>query len=332
MAEQGHDSATTIVENVAGHSVSGDRSLAIRYQQLASGRYSRVATATFTPPEAVNMKGYELHAAPTLYPGQTVRTRLSADAANQQRVTVQLYLRLYGAKDQLTRLYGPQIALAAGAEQTIEWLIPETGGQPIAEIGLETRNDQRADGTIYLDYLTWGGEPNCTFTDPENGGQMWRRAWVNGIDQFDFRWAEPYRLCQNSGRGLLMTGTRDWRNYRVTSTLTPHLVTATGVAVRVQGLRRYYALLLTRRNGQPIAQLVKVLHDETVLAETAFEWSFGTGYELSLQVDGQRFQGAINGTPLFDLTDDEPTLSSGGIALVCEEGRVGTDAVHVAAV
>ena len=161
---------------------------------------------------------------------------------------------------------------------------------------------------------------------------MWRRSWVNGIDQFDFRWAEPYRLCQNSGRGLLMTGTRDWRNYRVTSTLTPHLVTATGVAVRVQGLRRYYALLLTHRNGQPIAQLVKVLHDETVLAETAFEWSFGTGYELSLQVDGQRFQGAINGKPVFDLTDDEPTLSSGGIALVCEEGRVGTDAVQVAAV
>jgi ADP-ribosylglycohydrolase len=329
MAEQGHDSATTTLENVAGHSANGERSLAIRYQQLATGRYSRVATATFTPPEAVNMKGYELHAAPTLYPGQTVRARLSADVANQQRITVQLYLRVYGEKDQLTRIYGPQMALAAGTEQTVEWLIPETGGQPIAEIGLEARSEQRADGTIYLDYLTWSGEPVCTFTDPENGGQMWRRSWVNGIDQFDFRWAEPYRLCQNSGRGLLMTGTRDWRNYRVTSTLTPHLVTATGVAVRVQGLRRYYALLLTRRNGKPVAQLVKVLHDETVLAETTFDWSFGTGYELSLQVDGQRFQGAINGKTLFDLTDDEPTLSSGGIALLCEEGRVGTHAVQV---
>jgi ADP-ribosylglycohydrolase len=330
LAEQDHESAATALENTAGHSADGARSLAIRYQQLAPGRFSRVATATFTPPEAVNMKGYELHAAPTLYPGQTVRASVTSAAHNGAAVTVQLYLRLYGAKDQLVRLYGPQVVLEPSAQQTLEWRIPTTGGQPIAEIGLEVRSDQRADGALFLDYLTWAGEPDCSFTDPENGGQMWRRAWVNGIDQFDFRWVEPFRLCQNSGRGLLMTGTRDWRDYCVTSTLTPHLVSATGVAVRVQGMRRYYALLLTQRDNKPVARLVKVLHDETVLAEMTFDWRFGTGYELSLQMSGNRLQGAINGRLLFDLADDEPTLRSGGIGLLCEEGRVGTHTVQVA--
>lgn len=329
MAESDHESAETTLENVLGHSHEGQRSLAIRYRHLSPGRYSRVATATFTPPEAVNMKGYELHASPTLYPGQTVRARLSAHSGNGQGVTAQLYLRVYGANDQLARIYGSKTVVGPADHNTLEWRIPETGGQPIAEIGIELSHYSRADGTLFLDYLTWEGEPDCIFGDPENGGQMWRRAWVNGIDQFDFRWAEPYRLCQNSGRGLLMSGTREWQNYRITSTLTPHLVTATGVAVHVQGMRRYYALLLGMIEGKPMARLVKVLHDEVVLAETAFDWTFGEGYEFSLAVKGNRLLASINGKQLFDLTDDEPGLKGGGIALVCEEGRVGTHQVRV---
>ncbi|MFN8442071.1 MAG: ADP-ribosylglycohydrolase family protein [Caldilineaceae bacterium] len=329
MVEASHESAETSLENGIGYSHTGSRSLAIRYQHLAPGRYSRVATATFTPPEAVNMKGYELHASPTLYPGQTVRTRLTAHSGNGCGVTVQLYIRCYGAQDQLERVYGPETVIGPADHNTLQWRIPETGGRPIAEIGLELRTNSRADGTLFLDYLTWEGGAECTFTDPEDGGQMWRRAWVNGIDQFDFRWAEPYRLCQNSGRGLLMTGTRDWRNYRAISTLTPHLVTATGVAVHVQGMRRYYALLLAQSEGKPVARLVKVLHDETVLAEAAFDWSFGTSYELSLQVNGNHLQGFVNGKLLLDVNDEEPTLRSGGIALICEEGRVGTSAVQI---
>ena len=129
----------------------------------------------------------------------------------------QLYIRVYGAKDALTRIYGPENSLKPGSDHnTLTWRIPETNGQPIAEIGIELSSPTRADGTVFLDYLTWDGEPECSFSDPENGGQLWRRMWVNGIDQFDFRWAEPYRLCQNSGRGLLMTGTREWHDYRVT--------------------------------------------------------------------------------------------------------------------
>ncbi|MCP4427739.1 MAG: ADP-ribosylglycohydrolase family protein, partial [Chloroflexi bacterium] len=64
---------TVIIENAAGHSRSGSRSLALRYRALARGRAGRVASPTFIPIEAIDMPGYALYASPTLYPGQVAQ-------------------------------------------------------------------------------------------------------------------------------------------------------------------------------------------------------------------------------------------------------------------
>jgi len=103
---------------------------------------------------------YTLMASPTLYPGQVVRAAAEADTANSLPITCRLYLRRYGADDKLVRVYGPETKLAPGQRQDFEWRIADTGGQPIAEIGLELSSTQRADGTVYLDCLTWDGEPD----------------------------------------------------------------------------------------------------------------------------------------------------------------------------
>jgi hypothetical protein len=99
-----------------------------------------------------------------------------------------------------------------------------------------------------------------------------------------------------------------------------------GVGARVQGMRRYYALLL-HNNGT--AQLVKALDGVAVLAETAFPWEYGEAYTLMLQVVGARLQGWIDGRLLFDVQDVGYLLSGGGIALICEEGRMAAENVRV---
>jgi ADP-ribosylglycohydrolase len=317
---------TLTLENIAGHSRRGARSLALRYRHLAPGRFARAATATFVPPEAINMPGYTLLASPTLYPGQTVHAAIAADGANQAPITCRLYLRTYGANDELLRTYGPETTLAPGADHEFTWRIADTGGAPIADIGIELSAPQRADGSVYLDFLTWDGEPDVVFARPQSGGTMWRRAWVDGVDQYDRWWPEAFRVVQNSGTGLLIQGTREWKNYQVSATITPHLAAAAGIAARTQGMRRYYALLLAP-NGK--AQLVKALDGDTVLAEAEFAWSFGVGYALRLQVVGTRIQGWIDDRLLFDVRDDSQPLDGGGVALVVTEGRMGTDAVTV---
>lgn len=321
---------TVVVENAVGHSRRGQHSLALRYRRLAPGRVARAATPTFIPPEAIVMRGYDLLCSPTLYSGQVVRAAVAADAANSSPVDCRLYIRTYGAGDRLERTYGPQVALAPGAEHAWSWPIGDTGGAPIAEIGVEIAAGDHAppqvEGSVYLDYLTWDGEPDVVLTRPTHGGTLWRRAWVDAVDQFSDHWPEPFRVVQNSGTGLLIQGAREWRDYQVTAAITPHLAAAAGIAARVQGLRRYYALLL-RAGGK--AQLVKALDGEAVLAEAAFEWELGATYELRLEVVGQRIQGWVGGRRLFDVADTDRPLDGGAAALVCTEGRIATEAVTV---
>ena len=99
---------------------------------------------------------------------------------------------------------------------------------------------------MYLDYLTWHGPPVLSLTRPAHGDKMWRRAWVNGVDILDERGPAAFRLIQNAGRGLIIHGAREWTDYRVTADITPHMLKAGGIAARVQGMRRYYALWLAQ--------------------------------------------------------------------------------------
>ena len=318
------------VENVAGHSQLGARSLAIHYRALATGRAARVATPVFTPSVEVaryfSQRGYALHASPLLYAGQTVRALVAADAANDAPVVANLYVQVYGEHDALTLVRGPEATLGSGRNELFEWTLPNTGGMPIAAVGVEARSDRHTNGTLYLDYLTWDGVPEVAFRRPVAAGEMWRHAWVDGVDQADHRWPESFRLAQNEGRGLLMTGTREWTDYTLQATVRPHLVKHGGIAARVQGMRRFYALLLGV-DGR--VRLVKALDGDKTLAEALFDWQFGGDYALQLTVQGQTIIGTVNGAEVVRVEDTDRPLTGGGIALVVEEGRMSTEEVRV---
>lgn len=317
---------TLTLENVSGHSRSGERSLALHYHQLAPGRVARAATATFIPPEAIDMPGYSLMASPTLFPGQTVRAGLAADADNAQPVTSNLYIRYYGPDDQLVTERGPEVRLPPGAHHEPTWQISSTRGGPIAQIGVELNGERGATGTVYVDFLTWDGAADLALTRPEWGGQMWHRAWVSGVDHFGMHWPEAFRLSQDRGVGLLMQGTRRWNDYRVSADVTPHLGEAVGIAARVQGMRRYYALLLCN-DGEVC--LVKALDGETVLAKDDFSWEPERAYTLSLEVVGARLQAWIDDQLVFDVRDVDSPLAGGGVAFVVEEGCLSSTAMTV---
>ena len=319
---------TTKVYNVEGYSREGTRSLAIEYNHVAPGRPARAATATFVPESAIEMPGYQLLASPTLYPSQQVKARIVADEQITGEATCQLYIRVYNDQDRLTPVYGPAVHLIPGVEHEFQWTIPDTGGYPIAEIGVEVSSTSRADGRIYLDYFTWGNTPTTVFRRPDAGGKMWLRAWVNGVSEV-YTGADMYRLIQNEGTGLLIQGMREWTDYQVTTKVTPHLAKSAGIAVRVQGMKRYYALLLTTEGK---IQLVKALDDTTVLASQDLAWEYGQTYELSLEVVGNRLRGWVAGELVFTYEDTDGPLTEGAIALVCEEGRVAVDSVALTAV
>jgi hypothetical protein len=183
-------------------------------------------------------------------------------------------------------------------------------------------------GTLFLDCLSWSGPPEMTITSPAAGGVMWRRAWVDGVDSYRPIGGEIFRLVQNQGRGLMMTGTRDWQDYNLSASITPHLAVAAGIAVRVQGLRRYYGLLL----GKPgVLRLVRACGEETLLGEMHFPWDYWQTVCLRLQAAGQHLRAWAGDRLAFDLDDQDGALDGGGIGLVIEEGCLACESVKVEA-
>ncbi|WP_126600039.1 ADP-ribosylglycohydrolase family protein [Dictyobacter aurantiacus] len=325
-AAEAESAARVHLDNALYQGQEHERSLEIRYERLGAGQQARVATPTFVPPDAITMPGYTLLASPTLYAGQTVQARLGADHSNGAAVTVRLSLQYYGKDDHLVTVKGPEQDLAAGEEQILTWRIPDTTGQPIATIGIELSAEKEVSGRVYLASLGWAGAPNITLTRPLDGGIMWRRAWVNAVDQFEGRSPEPYRLVQNDGRGMISQGTREWTDYVVSAAITPHAVQAAGLGARVQGLQRYYALMLSETGK---VYLLKVLDGETVLGEAPLQWELDRTYSVRIRVVKEHLQAWVDGTLLFDVEDEGTPLSSGGVALLCQEGRMECGGVTV---
>jgi ADP-ribosylglycohydrolase len=334
LAAQGEGLGRVVLSNVPGRSPHGTRSLGIQVTALAEGQAARVATATFVPPEAVKMPGYGLLASPTLYPGQTVIARLEAEEGNQAPGKARLFIQAYGAEDMPVRFAGPDCELGPGSSAELSWRIPDTGGAPIFEIGLELGSA----GLFYLDYLTWAGAPEVRLDRPAGsslpwpGPKLWRSAWINAVDQWEIRAREPYRVIQNRGRGMLFQGARAWKDYTAIVRVAPALVKAGGIAARVQGLMRFYALQLCEGG---VARLVKALDGDAVLAETPFPWERWQPTLLALEVTGgqggqpARLRAWADGRLLFDVEDARNPLDGGGVALVVEEGHLLAEAVEV---
>ena len=243
--------------NNPNHDEERYTALVISCTHLAKGRACRVATPTFITPEGANMGGYSLIACPTLYSGQTVRADITASEWNIGSVDVCLYIRFYDKEDKLQRVCGPAITPKPGHSALLAWEVPDTKGEPIAEIGLQMTSAKRADATLDLQWLTWDGTPNFTLERPH--GKMAKQQWANGVDHFETPEGEGFRLIQDRGTGMIIHGTREWTDYEVSSAITPHSVKSCGLAARA-GLEALLCAAARQRQQSAIGESVGWRH------------------------------------------------------------------------
>jgi ADP-ribosylglycohydrolase len=260
-------------------------------------------TATFMSPEEAKMPGYQLMASPTLYSGQTIKA-----AFKEQPERFWLCAKVWESEEVTTHL---------GPENSLNWTLPDFDGYPIIEVGI------RYEGEATLASLDWSGEPDLRFRALP--GDAWRKQWVNGVDEWA-PWGSAFRLIQNEGTGLLITGAREWKDVHVAASITPNLAERFGIACRVQGMRRYYALLLC---NDGFARLIKALDGETVLAEKPFDLMLGMDYDLEISAQGSTISCIVDGDPLFTAEDSHHPLTGGGIAYVLTEGRIDSEGISV---
>jgi ADP-ribosylglycohydrolase len=315
--------------DVEGANATDNRYLALDFNPSRQIPRIRIATPTFIPPDSKDASHYCLMACPTLYSGNIVTGRLVAAPENSAKVRVTPFVTYYGDNDELTPRHGPELTLEPGSVRHFQWKIDELHGAPIAQFGLEVTSEAAAAGRLYVDYIDWSGTPTTLFRRPPGDSKMWLRAWINAVDHVGTRWTSPFHLSQNRGTGLFIQGSRDWQNYAVQSAIMSDPAKSFGLAARVQGLTRYYALLL---GPNQVARLIRNYDGIQVLAETPYSWNWSEHYRFNLEVSGAEIVGSLNGTELIRYHDSGSVLVDGGIALVCEEGLIMTDEVAITAV
>ncbi|ORY28942.1 ADP-ribosylation/Crystallin J1 [Naematelia encephala] len=293
-----------------------------------------VLTHTATPLEYLKMPAhYPLMSSPLVYTGQKVTASIRSGKLSGP-VEVRLRLKAFNSDDELVPIDSDAFVVLVPGDSRLhqlEWVLPEiVGSYPIGELGVViTSGDGRA-GQVWLDRLAWHGEPNLTVKRPATKAlgkpnRFWDYQWVQGVDHWMPFSKSTIFIGQDRGEGIASYGTRDWANYRVTvKDVSVKIGGPCGVAVRVQGLRRYYALLFVPKGW---VALVKVLDNQRIeLARAEFNWTVDEKYEVTLEAVGPSIKGSVGGVRL-EAQDSQ--LADGALGVVATDGAMSTGSIRV---
>jgi ADP-ribosylglycohydrolase len=285
-----------------------------------TGSAATVTTPTFIPTEALDLSGYQLISSPTLYPSQVIRWTIAAPARNQEPIVCVPLITVYGAADLVEERCGYAHELAPGQRQELTWTVPDLDAHPIQSFGFHLAG--AITDALLVDWIDWRGAPSASLGRPSDGSTLWRRAWVNAVDCWESFWPDDFGVAQNEGTGLISQGDETWTDYEVCASVDVPLAREAGLAARVGGLRRYYALVLSGDR----AQLVKQCDGRTVLSDHRLRSPSGTA-RLRLRVQGSTISGWVNDEPVGVITDD--SLRAGAVGLLISEGTLRSGPVGV---
>ena len=314
--------------------VKNESGLLIQYQGLARGTRGMVSVQTFIDPEPKGIKGtsyFEVIASPTLYATQTIHGLVKAyDDINP---AFRFFIDYYDEHDEIATLFGDKFALSNGTNE-VSWQVPDTNGHPIYRLGIELTSDQRLDGEITLLSLDWRGAPEnfvmgksmalSPALTPWTTSTVWMNSFVSSARNLAPDYTTTFSISHPEENGVVTTGTRDWDNYAVQSTITFSQQNAAGLVARSRGHRRYYAAVLAGGN----AVILKRRDSEIItLSSVPFDYKIDETHSLSFSVVGDNLVFVINGNKLVEAVDDE--YPSGAAGFLVDEGAILCDGFSV---
>ena len=317
----------TTVENQAGHSKEGGRSLRIAFSTDA-GHQARVSTPVLARPDVA---GYGTVSTPQLYAGMTV-TLTGSTGAVTGPAEVRLFIRhLTGSQwTESALIYGKPTRLKAQRGFALTFTVPETRGCAVLDLGLEIRSTRTVRGEVFVDQVAFTGKARVTYPAllPANWGIGDIPGWIRNADHVrgpfmdapvDYTYAG-----KNTGRGWLVTGNTDWRDYTFEAKVMIHLAGKCGILVRYQGGERYLALVYTPDHT---LQLVQRYHGDTILASTPCRWQLDEPHLLRLVCKGSTLTAFCDEKKVLAARDEN--LSCGGAGVVFENGTIGFNGLKV---
>jgi ADP-ribosylglycohydrolase len=312
------------VENVSGHSEQGGRSMRIAYD-VSTGRVARVSTPVLPTPRK---GGYALAGSPRLYAGMKVTLRGvagSVDGQARARVFVRYAKKLHDTSEEVVR--SRSVRIASNKRFALSLVLPDTEGNPVQDFGIEVDSDVRSSGEIFVDSVAFSGTPVLRYPAHLDRIDGEIPGWVMDADMTRGPFSDDKEVVthvgKNESRGVLVTGTTDWRDYTLSARVKIHMADRGGILVRYQGLRRYIALVKTPDK----LQLVMHYYGDTVLDEVRCRWKVDDLHKVRLTCKGKQIEAWCDGKKVLSGTDDK--LGRGGAGFVFEKGIIGFRDVRI---
>lgn len=317
--------------NVAFLKPHASPGLLVGFKDLDKGSCAAVSVPLFiSKPEATN--SFTIALSPALYPTQTVTGEI--EYAGEKELTVRFYLLYHNYSDELERWEGLPFALRQW-KHPFEWKAPDLGGQPIYRLGLEIGcAEGPIDGEIRLCSLHWEGAPEkleikgSLMSSIWNLHPLWSQAWISSARYFAPDFTHTFCISHTGENGTVVTGGRDWQDYRFDTTLFFSLHTRAGLLIRSQGQRRYYAAVVDDSGG--LFLIKRKDGSEVVLASCGFPLRYEVPSSWSFMARGKRISLDVDGHELLAAEDDE--FAQGGAGYVVTNGTFVAEGYRVARV
>jgi hypothetical protein len=280
------------------------------------------------PDLAEQADNFSTIASPTLYPGQVVRVGVHAGTEGRDVPTLRLYVLHRDASGAIVRTASGPFPL--GSERTeLSWRVPDVGTAPFVRFGLLVECARRFDGEVFVHAVDWSGAPERFAVEGVLLTSIWDThpaalaGWVSSAANFEADFERTFSVSHPRGTGLATTGTTDWGDYAVSSTLRPSLHRRAGLVARSVGHRRYYAAVF---EGGDTVRLVKQRDAECrVLAEAGFDYAHDKPYRCELRCVGDSLSLLIDGQPVLQARDSDRHYRGGAAGFLVDSGTVLAD-------
>lgn len=315
----------------------GEYGCKLSFMGLGAGVHASAAIDTFIDlkPKGVDGTSYfDVLCSPSLYSGQTVKANIYAPAKENPQFN--FFIEYFDENETLQVLDGPATQLEKG-DNRIEWVVPDIGGHAIFRLGMTMRSYHRLDGFIVVKTLDWSNTPieykmgrsmemTPTLT-PWTTTTAWLKTFVSSADHFNPDYTVTFSICHATENGVVTTGTADWTDYSVESTITFSQQDAAGLVARAKGHRQYYGAVFTKG----CALIYKQLNENRIeVAKQPFKYEIDNTYALKFVVKGNELVLYVDGVEILRGTDE--SYSCGQAGFVVDSGAMLGDRFIVKAV
>ena len=209
------------------------------------------------------------------------------------------------------RFQSSAIRLLPGSGGVIRWKI-DCDHKPISALRLVVSSPVECHGVVRLVQITRGDEAEIVASSATFGTLAPHEipGWICTMDAIG-KWG---RFASDNGFRILVTGNRAWSDTSISCTLNIHCAERAGLLLNYQGLKRFYAVVIS--HGR--LKVIRNLYGETVLFDAPAAISEDTDFQLEANVADGVITVRLDDAEAAVVRDD--TLRGGGAGLCVEDG------------